>query len=115
MGFQKVARLAELSSTKALGIRVEGIDVGLYSVGDAVFAMEDRCPHADALLSEGHLEGTVIECPVHGWRFDVTTGFRPEDADGFPIPCFAVRIEGDDVYVDLEHCINRRLRSARRG
>jgi nitrite reductase/ring-hydroxylating ferredoxin subunit len=49
-------------------------------------------------------------CPAHGWAFDVRTGHRPEDADGFPIPCFAVRISDGEVEVDLEQVINRRRR-----
>lgn len=68
--------------------------------------MEDACPHAGYPLHEGDLVGCVITCRFHGWPFDVRTGFDPDDADGFPIPCFAVEVEGDDVRVDLENRIN---------
>lgn len=81
--------------------------VGLFRVDGRIHAMEDACPHAGDSLSGGLLEGCVVVCPAHGWDFDVRTGFRPGDADGFPVPCFAVRVDAEDVWVDLESVVNR--------
>ncbi len=75
--------------------------------------MEDACPHAGVPLSDGTLEGCVITCRAHGWPFDVRTGFDPDHADGFPIPCFAVELRGDEVLVDLAVRINDPRRSRR--
>lgn len=80
----------------------EGIAIGVYRVEDEVYAMEDACPHAGFPLSRGHFSNCVIVCDAHGWPFDVRTGFDPDNADGFPIPCFEARIVGDHVEVDLE-------------
>jgi len=107
MAFEKVARLDELPAEGGLCVIVRGIEVGLFQVDDEVHAMENRCPHAGDPLSEGMLRGCVITCASHGWRFDVRTGHRPDDADGFPIPCFAVRVERDEVSVDLDTQTNR--------
>lgn len=106
MSFQHVASLSELADGSAIRATVSGIEIGLFRVGDAVFAMENRCPHADAPLHLGTLEGCIVRCWAHGWAFDVRTGFRPEDADGFPIPCFPVRLEGDAIWVDLDQPLN---------
>ena len=106
MAFVAVARLTEIPNNRGLSVSVEGIDIGLYLVDDHVYAMEDTCPHAGFPLSKGDLEGCVITCQAHGWPFDVRTGFDPENADGFPIPCFAVTIEDGMVHVDLEQRIN---------
>jgi nitrite reductase/ring-hydroxylating ferredoxin subunit len=102
MAFVSVARIADIPRDRGLCVEVDGIEVGLFRVGDAVYAMENRCPHAGFPLSEGELEGHVVVCKAHGWPFDVRTGFDPDDADGFPIPCFAVEVEDGDVRVDLE-------------
>lgn len=108
MSERKVASVADIPTDRGLCVRIEGIDVGLFKVVDQIYAMENRCPHQGDPLSEGDLEGPVIVCAAHGWAFDVRTGFRPDDADGFPIPCFGVRVENGDVWVDLEHSTNRR-------
>ena len=111
MAFQRVARLAEIPEGRGLCVRVGEVAVGLYLAEGQVYAMENQCPHADYPLHEGTLTGHVIVCAAHGWDFDVRTGFKPGDPDGFPIPCFAVRVEGDVVSVDIDDSINRRRRS----
>lgn len=87
-------------------MEIAGIQVGLFRVGDEIFAMENVCPHAGLPLSAGTLEGCIVTCNAHGWSFDVRTGFAPGDDDGFPIPCFAVRVENGDVEVDIEQSTN---------
>ena len=91
-------------------MRVGELEVGLFRVGSEIYAMENRCPHADSPLSEGVLSGPVVTCAAHGWEFDVRTGFRPEAPDGWPIPCFAVRVEDGEVWIDVERPINLRRR-----
>lgn len=43
-------------------------------VDGALHALDDICVHAGCLLSGGWLEGQVVVCPCHEYRFDVTTG-----------------------------------------
>jgi nitrite reductase (NADH) small subunit len=74
----------------------------VFRVGDEFFALENACPHAGHPLSEGTLEGHVVTCSAHGFDFDVRTGFRPGDDDGFPIPRFPVKVERGNLFIDLE-------------
>lgn len=48
--------------------------IAVYRVDGAVFATADLCTHGAASLSEGWLEGHVIECPAHMGTFDIRTG-----------------------------------------
>jgi nitrite reductase/ring-hydroxylating ferredoxin subunit len=107
-----VARVADLPAGRGLCVRVGELEVGLFRVEGEVFAMENPCPHAGHPLSDGALEGSVVVCSAHGWDFDVRTGFRPKDADGWPIPCFAVQISGDEIWIDVENPINLPRRRA---
>ncbi len=108
MAYQRVARLDQLPEGRGLCVQIDGIDVGLFRVGDEIHAMENRCPHAGDPLSEGSLDGSVVQCPAHGLKFDLRTGFRPEHGDGFPIPRFAVRVVEGSVEVDLAQSLNLR-------
>lgn len=92
-------------------MRVGDVAIALFRAEGRIYAMEDRCAHADYPLSNGSVEGCVVTCAAHGWNFDVRTGFDPEFADGFPVPCFAVREEGDEIWVDVEDEINAPRRS----
>ncbi|MBW2424995.1 MAG: Rieske 2Fe-2S domain-containing protein [Deltaproteobacteria bacterium] len=113
MAYVRVAHLGDIPTDRGLRVRVGEVAIGLYRVGDEVHAMEDACPHAGFPLSEGSLEGCVIVCRAHGWPFDVRTGFDPEHADGFPIPCFAVRVSDGEVSIDLENRVNDPRRQGR--
>jgi len=117
LSFVRVASLNEVPTNRGLRVKIGDVAIGLYRIGDSVHAMEDTCPHAGFPLSRGQLEDCVVTCEAHGWPFDVRTGFDPKQNDGFPIPCFAVRISGADVEVDLATQINdprAKRREARR-
>lgn len=107
MAFLRVARLEQVPEHRGLSVQIGDVEVGLFRVDDAIHAMENLCPHAGHPLSDGALDGCVVVCPAHGWDFDVTTGFKPSDPDGFPIPCFAVRVEDEEIFVDIENQTNR--------
>lgn len=114
MAFERAARMEDLLDGRGRAVELAGRPVALFRVGDEVYAIEDRCPHADAPLSGGTLSGCVVVCPLHGWDFDVRTGFKPGDPDGFPIPRYAVRVESGEVFVDVEDELNHpRRRKAR--
>ncbi len=71
----------------------------LCRVGDAVYAVEDRCSHAGMPLEGGALSGRCIVCPMHGAEFDICTGKQLSLPAIRPIRCFAVRLVGDFVEV----------------
>lgn len=101
MAFQRVATFDDLPNDRGRRVVVDGIEIGLFLVDGVVHAMENACPHAGDPLSEGCLAGAIIECPAHGWTYDVTTGFAADHADGFPIPRFPVKIEDGEVWIDV--------------
>jgi len=57
----------------------EDLAIAVFRVGDAFYAIDNRCPHKGAPLGEGALEGTVVTCPWHGFTVDVTTGICPRN------------------------------------
>jgi nitrite reductase/ring-hydroxylating ferredoxin subunit len=96
-----VARLSALRDRALEAVTVDDVAIALYRAGDVVHAVAGICTHEYVRLSEGLLDGTVIECPVHGARFDVTTGrclARPATED---LATYAVRIEDGWVLVQL--------------
>ena len=101
MPFESVARLSELPTDRGTCVRVGERSVGLYRVGERVFAMDDACPHAGFPLHEGRLEDGIVTCNGHGWEYDVDTGRPPGVAGEQLIVRYPVRVEGDQVLVDV--------------
>jgi 3-phenylpropionate/trans-cinnamate dioxygenase ferredoxin subunit len=77
--------------------------IALIRVGDAFYAIGDRCSHADYSLSEGEVfaEDLEIECWKHGSMFSLETGEPLCLPATQPVPVYEVEVEGDDVMVVL--------------
>jgi nitrite reductase/ring-hydroxylating ferredoxin subunit len=73
--------------------------LAVYHVGGRLYALEDRCPHAGAMLSGGDLEGTVVTCPGHGSQFDVRDGERRRGPADTGVRTFPLLEEGGRVYL----------------
>jgi nitrite reductase/ring-hydroxylating ferredoxin subunit len=73
--------------------------LAVYHVSGALFAVEDRCPHAGAVLSEGELEGSVLTCPRHGSQFDVKDGDRLRGPADVALRTFPLVEESGFVYL----------------
>ncbi len=69
------------------------------SADDAVFALDDRCPHKGGPLSEGIVHGTHVTCPLHNWVFDLNTGLA-QGADEGGVATHPVRVQGGRVLLD---------------
>jgi UDP-MurNAc hydroxylase len=51
------------------------VDGEFHEIPCGEFMIERFCPHRQADLSVfGELEGTVLTCTLHGWKFDLETG-----------------------------------------
>jgi len=72
--YRTICPVGEIPPGTARLIRIDGKDVGLFNVDGAFHAMENTCLHAGGPLHEGRMEGAIVVCPWHGWRFDVTRG-----------------------------------------
>jgi nitrite reductase (NADH) small subunit len=74
--------------------------IALYNVDGTFYALDGVCPHQGGPLGKGVLTGCIVTCPWHGWQFDVSTGQHRLNAKYFQ-PRFEVRVEGNDVLVNL--------------
>ena len=98
-GFVKVAATAELPSGQLMLVEVEDERIVLANVDGQYYALTDVCTHAECPLSDGELDGEVLECPCHGSQFDVRTGAVVGPPADEPLTRYTVRIEGDDILV----------------
>jgi nitrite reductase/ring-hydroxylating ferredoxin subunit len=89
----------DVTEDMPLPATVEGKSIGVYLLKGNYYALEDVCPHADALLSQGFVEGEEIECPLHGARFHIPTGKCTREPGGRDLACYEARREGDRILV----------------
>ncbi len=75
--------------------------IALYRVDGRIYATHNLCTHAEAYLSDGYLDGSEIECPLHAARFDIRSGKAlcpPADCD---VRVYPVRVLDGIVQVRL--------------
>ena len=105
MSFVRACALSEVAEGSSLAVEVGATEVAIVNTAEGVFAIHDVCSHAEIPLSEGDVEGTTIECYMHGSHFDLRTGRPLELPATVPVPVYPVRVDGGDVLIDLAHPI----------
>ena len=97
-GFVKIARKDQLKISSGISIRVDGEEIALFQRGTEVYAVRNECPHQHfQLLHQGEIDGSAITCPMHGWKFDFTTGNGI--LGGGNLKPYTVKLVGDDVWL----------------
>jgi 3-phenylpropionate/trans-cinnamate dioxygenase ferredoxin subunit len=99
VAFVTVAKVREIPPGGVRIVRIDDVEVAVFHVDGAYYALEDVCTHDGGPLAEGPLDGHVVECPRHGARFDVRTGAVLALPATAPVPTYEVRIQGDDIQV----------------
>lgn len=66
--------------------------VAIYLIDGKVYATDNVCSHAFALLTDGWLEDGLVECPLHGAQFEVATGAVVRGPADCPVAVFETRI-----------------------
>jgi len=70
-----VGALDDIPRRGARKIRTASGCVAVFRTAeDAVFALDDRCPHRGGPLSDGIVHGRSVTCPLHNWVISLETG-----------------------------------------
>lgn len=97
-GFVTVARVGDIPPGQSGAFPVGGKMVAVFNEDGQYWAIDDCCPHMGASLSAGYVDGGVVTCPWHAWRFCITDGTwcdNPKVKTG----SYEVRIVGDEIQV----------------
>lgn len=101
-GWVCLAKRDQITPDTPLTIEEGEHGVGLYEVDDQLYAIEDVCPHAYALLSQGFVQDGKVECPLHAAVFDIKTGKCLEGPADRDLQTYPVLVKGNDVYIQIK-------------
>jgi len=94
-------KLSEINDGEMKQVQVGETPIVLARVDGTCFALAAHCTHYGAPLADGALVGDRIICPWHHACFHVTNGDMIEPPALDSLPSFPVRIEGDNIFVDI--------------
>ncbi len=102
-GFVTAARADSIPPGEVQVVEVGGRSLCIGHLEDGSFgAIDNVCTHDGGVLGEGELEGTCVECPRHGARFDLRTGEVRALPAVFPVNAYPVRVVDGRVEVKLD-------------
>ncbi len=99
-GFVLAIEEEKLQESKMKRLSLNGTPVLLIKQQGKIFAIDNRCPHQACSLSNGSLDGLVIICPCHDWRFNLETG-EYEDDPTLKLAVFDWKVESGKIWVKL--------------
>jgi nitrite reductase/ring-hydroxylating ferredoxin subunit len=99
-GFVAVGQAADVPEGEVRGFRLGGLPIAVYNIDGSFYATEDRCTHGLASLSEGMVDGELIECPLHFGAFNIKTGAAAAPPCSIAIRTFQVREEDGQLLVE---------------
>jgi nitrite reductase/ring-hydroxylating ferredoxin subunit len=100
--FKFVAKTSDVDPGKNRCFKVEDRNVLLIHLPNGTFrAVENQCSHEKKPLEGGRVRAGKIVCPHHGANFDLETGKAVSAPAVLPIHVYPVKVEGDDVMVQL--------------
>ena len=101
--FVRLATVDDIPVNEVRAFEYDRRRIAIYHCGEAFYATIDICSHAYAELSEGYLDcdDCTIECPLHGSRFDISSGAVLTLPAYEPIETYPVRVDGQDLLVEL--------------
>ena len=96
----RVGRAADVPIGTGRVFEVAGRAIAVFNVDGAFFAIDNECSHRGGPLGDGDLEGKVVLCPWHAWRWDVTTGANVNNP-AVKVACYPVTERDGGLFVDL--------------
>jgi 3-phenylpropionate/trans-cinnamate dioxygenase ferredoxin subunit len=101
----RLATLADLPMGRGVLVQAAGHRIALFRIEESVYAIGDRCSHAEASLAEGEVWDHTVECPRHGSEFDIRTGVPGSLPATRPVAVYDLEVVEGEVYTTLEPVI----------
>jgi len=98
--FVEVCGVDDVAEGKGLAIEVDGLGIAVFRDGGKYHALLGRCPHADAVMGRGWVDDGEAVCPIHQWRFKLSTG-RCTTMPGRSLHKFRCKVVEGRVWVEV--------------
>ena len=93
---------AEVAPGSALRVETDGLALAVFNVDGEFYVTDDQCTHGPGLLSEGFIEGEVVECNFHNGQFNIKTGEVVSPPCMVPMKTYKTVVENGRVLIETE-------------
>jgi nitrite reductase/ring-hydroxylating ferredoxin subunit len=93
---------ADVAPGAAIKVETGDLVLAVYNVDGEFFCTDDLCTHGPGSLSEGYIDGDVVECNFHNGQFNIRTGEVVSPPCMVPIKTYKTMVEGDRVFIETD-------------
>lgn len=93
---------ADVRDGQGLQVAIEDVVVAVFKVGDRYYAIDNQCTHGPGLLSEGEVDGDIVECNFHNGAFNIRTGEVVAPPCMVPIRTYYTEVRDGQIYIDRD-------------
>ena len=90
----------DLEIGKSAIITVADKEIALFNYKGEFYAIDNTCPHKGAPLGEGRIEEGILICPNHEWRFELKSGWCPQNPE-LSTEVYPIKVHEGKIYVRL--------------
>jgi len=99
--YTKVMKCDDLEIGKSAIIEVGEKEIALFNYKGDFYAIDNTCPHRGAPLGEGRIEEGILICPGHEWRFELKSGWCPQNPE-LSTEVYPIKVHNEKIYIRLE-------------
>lgn len=96
-----LCKQSDVSLGKAIKIEKHGLTLAVFNVEGDYLVTDDACTHGPGSLSEGCIEGEVVECDFHNGAFNIRTGEVVAAPCMIPLKTYTTYVEDGEVSIEL--------------
>jgi len=97
----ELCKVADVPIGEVRRVEVANLTVAVYNLDGDVYATDDACTHGPGQMSEGFVDGDVIECNFHQGRFNIRTGEVVGPPCMVPLRTYRTIVENGTVWIEL--------------
>ena len=97
----ELCRVAEVEPGNALRVERGELTLAVFNVDGEFFVTDDACTHGPGSLSEGYIEGDVVECNFHNGQFNIKTGEVVGPPCMVPVKTYRTLVEDGKVFIEI--------------
>jgi nitrite reductase/ring-hydroxylating ferredoxin subunit len=91
----------DVSKGAALKVETKGLALAVFNVDGEFYVTDDACTHGPGSLSEGYIEGDVVECNFHNGQFNIRTGEVVSPPCMIPVKTYRATVENGKVVIEI--------------
>ena len=98
----ELCKAEDVAVGTALRVEAGSVIVAVFNIEGQFYVTDDACTHGPGSLSEGYIDGDVVECNFHNGQFNIKTGEVVSPPCMIPVKTYPTKVEGGVVVIEVD-------------